>query len=50
MGSGQKRPPGRPVTKTAPPKIPDTAENVAKAILNTPPKTKSEWRYLKRAG
>ena len=26
--------------------IPDTPENVMQAILNTPPKTPHEWRYL----
>lgn len=29
---------------TAP--IPDTPENIARAILNTPPKAEDEWRYL----
>ncbi len=29
--------------------IPDTPENVARAILGTPPKAKSEWRYLRDA-
>lgn len=33
-----------------PPKIPDTPENIAKAILNTPPKKADEWRYLKGDG
>ena len=27
--------------------IPDTPENVAKAILSTPPKKADEWEYLK---
>ena len=30
--------------------IPDTPENVAKAILGMPPKAKSEWRYLQDTG
>lgn len=33
-----------------PPKIPDTPENIAKAVLNTPPKKADEWRYLKKDG
>ena len=30
------------------PGIPDTPENIARAIIVRPPK--EEWRYLKRAG
>ncbi len=26
--------------------IPDTPENIMRAIVNTPPKTDDEWRYL----
>lgn len=36
---------GRPVTKEMPPKIPDTPENIAKAIMQRPPK--KDWDYLK---
>ena len=28
--------------------IPTTPRNLARVILNTPPKKKGEWRYLKR--
>ena len=42
--TGQPRKPGRPVTNTMPPPIPDTPENVARAIMRAPPK--KEWRYL----
>ena len=42
-----KRPPGRPITKKMPPPIPDTLENVARAIMQGPPKPKDEWIYLK---
>ena len=44
------RPPrhtGRPVEKPMPDPIPDTPENVAFALVNTPPKTEDEWDYLK---
>ena len=34
---GTKRGPGRP-PKPMPERIPDTPENVARAVLNTPPK------------
>ena len=39
-----KRPRGRPVEKPMPNPIPDTPENIAKAIMQGPPKKK--WRYL----
>ena len=35
-------------TGKMPQPIPDTPENVAKAVLNTPPKGCDEWEYLKR--
>ena len=44
-----KRPRGRPVIKPMPPPIPDTLENVARAIMQTPPKPKGEWRYMKNS-
>ena len=40
---------GRPSTYSRlPPLIPDTPENIAKAILSGPPK--QEWDYLKPKG
>lgn len=39
---------GRPVVKEWPDQIPDTAENVAWAVLTTPPKESDEWAYMKR--
>ena len=38
---------GRPVKHAMPDPIPDTAENIAKAILTTPPKKSDEWEYMK---
>ena len=38
---------GRPVEKPIPPLIPDTPENVARALLTTPPKGEDEWDYLR---
>ena len=38
---------GRPVTNTMPEPIPDTPENIARALLTTPPKKADEWDYLK---
>ena len=36
---------GRPVEKPMPAPIPDTPENIAKAIMQGPPK--KNWRYLR---
>ena len=40
-------PRGRPVKNTMPELIPDTPENIARALLTTPPKGEDEWDYLK---
>jgi len=45
MTDQAKRSPGRP-PKPLPEPIPDSAENVLKALLSTPPKRR--WRYLRR--
>lgn len=42
----RQRPKRRP--RPMPPPIPDTPENVAKAVLNTPPRKPDEWEYMKR--
>ena len=33
--------------RTMPEPIPDTPENVARALVTSPPKAKGEWRYLR---
>ena len=38
---------GRPVEKPMPEPIPDTPENIARAIMRGPPK--KEWDYMKAA-
>ena len=43
----KKRTQGRPVEKPMPAPIPDTPENIARAIMRGPPK--KEWNYLKAA-
>ena len=43
-----KRRRGRPVTKPVPELIPDTPENVAQALLSTPPVPEGAWEYLKK--
>ena len=35
----------RPAKRTMPDPIPDTPDNIAHAIVTTPPKAKDEWRY-----
>ena len=42
-----KKPRGRPPLPMPEP-IPDTPENIARAILNTPPKDPHEWDHLKK--
>ena len=39
---------GRPVENELPDLIPDTAENVARASMQGPPKKGKEWRYMKK--
>ena len=39
---------GRP-PKPMPEPIPDTPENIARAILNTPPKRRKDWRFISEA-
>ena len=43
----KKRRRGRPVEKEMPEPIPDTPENVARALLSTPPKEDGDWDYMK---
>ena len=38
---------GSPAKNTMPEPIPDTPENIARALLTTPPKKRDEWDYLK---
>ena len=46
---GPKRGRGRPVEKPMPELIPDTPENIMRAVLNAPPKREDEWRYLRES-
>ena len=43
----QKRGRGRPVSKPEPERIPDSAENVLRAVLATPPRKPDGWKYRK---
>ena len=47
MKPAKKRSHGRPVEKPMPDPIPDTPENVAKALVRAKPKKRSGWKYLK---
>ena len=40
---------GRPRTHPMPDPIPDTPQNVARALMTTPPPKESEWQYLRDA-
>ena len=44
----QKRGRGRPVERQWPEPIPDTPENIARALMAGPPKAEDEWEYLKK--
>ena len=44
---GKKTQRGRPPMKPTPEPIPDNPENIARAILTTPPKKEGDWEYKK---
>lgn len=48
MTDQPKRPRGRPEEREWPETIPDTPENVARAILAGPPMKTWDWEYLKK--
>jgi len=39
---------GRPIERPEPDTIPDSPENVLKALVTASPRGKDEWDYLKR--
>ena len=39
---------GRPEEKKMPERIPDTPENIMRALVTTPPKGEDEWRYMEQ--
>ena len=45
----EKRPVGRPPLEHPDP-IPDTPENVARIVVNTPHKPRDEWEFVKKQG
>lgn len=48
--TNKKRKRGRPSKRTMPDPIPDTPDNIMRAIVRTPPKDDDEWRYLSEDG
>ena len=44
----QKRGRGRPVERQWPEPIPDSPENIARALMAGPPKAEDDWEYLKK--
>ena len=49
-GSRGKAGKGRRSKLAMPARIPDTPENVARALLSAPPKKRPEWEYLRKQG
>ena len=45
---GTNKPRGRPVKYPMPEQIPDTPENVAHVVMNTLPKKRDDWEFMKR--
>ena len=45
VSESPKRPVGRPQKRQMPEPIPDTPENIARALMATPPP--EQWEYLK---
>ena len=41
---------GRRAKPEMPARIPDTPENVARALLSAPPKNPAEWEHLRKPG
>ena len=48
-GSAQKRKRGRPPKLQWPEPIPDSPENIARAMLTAPPRKVGDWEYLQEA-
>ena len=42
----QKKAKGRPTKYTMPEQIPDTPENVARALMRNPPRKPDEWKFM----
>lgn len=42
------KPRGRPAKLKMPDPIPDTPENIMRAVFNTKPKKVSEWKYMRQ--
>ena len=47
-GSRVKAGKGHRAKRSMPARIPDTPENVARALLTTPPKKPAEWDYRRK--
>ncbi len=41
---------GRPVKYAMPDPIPDTPENIMRALLSAPPRRENDWDYIRRSG
>ena len=48
MTKSSTKPRGRPTKLKMPDPIPDTPENIMRAVFDTPPKKPDEWEYMKQ--
>ena len=46
MAGRKRKAKGRPVKYTMPEQIDDTPENVARALMRTPPRKPDEWKFM----
>ena len=46
--TGPKQPRGRPVKHSMPEPIQDTPENIMKALLDTPPRKREDWKFVQK--
>ena len=46
--TSSKKPRGRPVKYPTPEPIPDTPENIMKALLDTPPRKREDWKFVQK--
>ena len=49
-GTKPTRPRGRPAVRVMPDPIPDTPENVVRALCQGPPKSVGQWEFAKPGG
>ena len=48
MAGRKRKAKGRPPKYTMPPMIPDTPENVARALMRQPPRKPEDWKFVQK--